>query len=102
MLSILTVNIGAASRERAGALLRWLTSRPEDVLILTETSAGAGTAYLLDHFRQAGYVVVYTPDGNGDRGTALVSRVQIVEQLSSALAGVTIPARVAGVVLGLQ
>lgn len=69
MLSILAVNIGAASRERAVAMLRWLASRAEDVFVLTETSAGAGTPYLLDRFRGSGYAVVHTPDGNGDRGT---------------------------------
>jgi exodeoxyribonuclease-3 len=102
MLSILTVNIGAAARRRAGALLRWLAGRPEDVLILTETSAGVGTAYLLDRFRRAGYVVAHTPDGSGDRGTALVTRVDVAEPLSSAFAGVTIPGRVAAVVLDTE
>lgn len=99
MLSILTVNIGAAARERAEAMLRWLAARPELVFILTETSAGAGTAYLLDRFRQAGYAVVHTPDANGDRGTAIVSRVAVAEPLSARFAGVTIPGRVAAAVL---
>ena len=97
MVSILTVNIGAAARERAGDLLAWLAQRPEDVFVLTETSAGSGTAYLLERFRQAGFAVLHTPDGNGDRGTALVSRVR-VEPLT-AFAGVTIPGRVAAAVL---
>jgi exodeoxyribonuclease-3 len=98
MLSILTVNIGAAARERAGELLGWLAGRTEDVFVLTETSAGSGTAYLLERFRQAGFAVLHTPDGNGDRGTALVSRVQVAEPLA-AFAGVTIPGRVAAAVL---
>jgi exodeoxyribonuclease-3 len=102
MLSILTVNVGAASRERAEVVLRWLAARPEDVLILTEMSAGAGTAYLLDRFRRAGYAVVHTPDGNGDRGTAIVSRVAVAEPLSARFAGVTIPGRVAAVVLDTE
>jgi len=97
MLSILTVNIGAASRERAEDMLRWLSGRPEDVFILTETSAGAGTAYLLDQFRQAGYAVVHTPDASGDRGAALVSRTAITETL--VMAGVSLPGRVAAAVL---
>src|SRR2546427_161524 len=71
MLSILTVNIGAAATARAGELLRWLAARPEDVFLLTETSNGSGTTYLLDRFRQAGYAIVHSPDANGDRGTAL-------------------------------
>jgi len=93
------MNIGAASRERAEPILRWLAVRSELVFILTETSAGAGTAYLLDRFRQAGYAVVHTPDANGDRGTAIVSRVAIGDPLSARFAGVTIPGRVAAAVL---
>jgi exodeoxyribonuclease-3 len=102
VLSILTVNIGAASRERAETMLRWLAARPELVFILTETSAGAGTAYLLDRFRSAGYAVLHTPDGNGDRGTAIVSRVAVSEPLSARFAGVTIPGRVAAAVLDTE
>lgn len=102
MLSILTVNVGAASRERAETMLRWLAARPEDVFILTETSAGAGTAYLLDRFRQAGYAVVHTPDGNGDRGAAIVSRATVAEPLSARFAGVSIPGRVAAAVLDTE
>jgi exodeoxyribonuclease-3 len=101
VLSILTVNIGAASRERAEDMLRWLAGRPEDVFVLTETSAGAGTAYLLDRFRQAGYAVVQTPEVNGDRGVALVSRVRIAEPLP-AFDGVTIPGRVAAAMLDTE
>ncbi|WP_239405503.1 endonuclease/exonuclease/phosphatase family protein [Frankia sp. Cj3] len=97
MFSILTVNIGAASRERAEDMLRWLSGRPEDVFILTETSAGTGTAYLLDQFRQAGYAVVHTPDASGDRGAALVSRTAVMETL--VMAGVSLPGRVAAAVL---
>ena len=99
MLSILTVNIGAAGRDRAGKLLHWLATRPEDTFVLTETSAGTGTAYILERFRDAGYAVVYTPDTSGDRGTALVSRVAVAEPLSAAIAGVSVPGRVAGAVL---
>lgn len=98
MLHILTLNIGAASRERADKLLGWLAARPEDVFVLTETSAGPGTAYLLDQFGRAGYAVANTPD-DGDRGTALVSRVPILDDELPALAKVSIPARVAAAVL---
>ncbi|KWX02442.1 Exodeoxyribonuclease III [Carbonactinospora thermoautotrophica] len=102
MFSILTVNIGAASRERAEVMLRWLAARPEDVFILTETSAGAGTTYLLDKFRQAGFAVVHTPDATGDRGTALVSRVSVTDTLSGHFAGVSIPGRVASALLATE
>jgi exodeoxyribonuclease-3 len=98
MLSILTVNIGAASRERAEVILRWLAGRTEEVFVLTETSAGSGTAYLLDRFRDTGYAVVHTPDASGDRGTALVSQVPIAEPLT-AFGDVSIPGRLAAAVL---
>ncbi|MDG4793074.1 endonuclease/exonuclease/phosphatase family protein [Micromonospora sp. WMMD1082] len=76
MLSILTVNIQATSRRRAEPLLRWLADRPEHVLLLTETSNGDGTAYLLDHFRRAG-CHVHHPTLDKDRGAALISRMPV-------------------------
>jgi exodeoxyribonuclease-3 len=101
VLRILTINIGAASRLRAEKLLTWLAARPEDVFMLTETSAGTGTAFLLDQFRRAGYVVVKTPD-DGDRGAAIVSRVHVFDEELAPLNKVTIPARVAAAVLDTQ
>jgi hypothetical protein len=67
VLSVLTVNIGAASQERARLLLNWLARRPEEVLVITETSAGPGTSWLLDRFRRAGFTVIKTPDADGER-----------------------------------
>jgi exodeoxyribonuclease III len=101
VLSILTVNLGAAARERAGVMLRWLAARPEDVLLLTETSGGSGTTWLLDRFRQAGYAVVHTPDLNGDRGAALVSKVRVAGWLAG-LTNITIPGRVAAAMLDTE
>ncbi|RAY13477.1 hypothetical protein DPM19_20700 [Actinomadura craniellae] len=98
MLDLLTVNLGAASRKRAEGLLSWLALRPEQVFLLTETSAGAGTSYLLERFRRAGYHVVKTPDV-GDRGAALVSRVSVVSELTM---DVTVPGRVAAAVLDTE
>ncbi|MEQ4306209.1 endonuclease/exonuclease/phosphatase family protein [Plantactinospora sp. B6F1] len=76
MLSILTLNIQATSRRRAEPLLRWLADRPEQILLLTETSAGDGTTYLLDQFRRAGCQIQHPPL-SGDRGTAMISRVPV-------------------------
>ena len=98
MLSILTVNIGAAARARAGDVLAWLAARPEDVFVLTETSGGTGTTWLLDRLRQAGYQVIHAPDPSGGRGTALISRVRVAGRLAG-LADTTIPGRVAAAVL---
>ncbi|WP_155354190.1 hypothetical protein [Acrocarpospora macrocephala] len=97
---MLTVNIGAAARDRAERMLGWLASRPEQVFLLTETSAGTGTTYLLDRFRQAGWAVINTPDV-GDRGAALVSQVPVVDQ-AWPLREVSIPGRVAAALLDTQ
>lgn len=94
MIRALTINIGAASRERADRLARWLANRQEEVFLLTETSAGPGTAHLLERFRSAGYAVVKTPDADGERGAALISRVPLLAQPAD-LAQVSIPCRVA-------
>jgi exodeoxyribonuclease III len=102
MLSLLTVNIGAASRDRAESLLTWLATQSADVLLLTETSAGPGTDYLLTRFRDAGYAVVHTPDSNGDRGTALVSRVTPHPAPFPHFANVSLPGRLAGAVLDTE
>ncbi|GGM28567.1 exodeoxyribonuclease III [Micromonospora sonchi] len=91
MLSILTLNIQATSRRRADALLSWLSGRPEQILLLTETSSGDGTAHLLDYFRRAG-CQVHHPPLPGDRGTAMISRVPITVR-PDITAGLSIPGR---------
>ncbi|GAB1818590.1 exodeoxyribonuclease III [Herbidospora sp. RD11066] len=96
-MSVLTVNIGATSLDRAGRLLEWLATRPEQVILLTETSSGDGTAHLLARFASAGWRVAKTPDVERDRGAALVSRIPIIESVD--LAPVSIPGRVAAAVL---
>ncbi|MFD0856708.1 endonuclease/exonuclease/phosphatase family protein [Actinomadura adrarensis] len=101
MLSVLTLNLGAAARPRAEALLEWLAGRPEQVLLLTETSAGPGTSYMLGRFREAGYTVIKTPD-QGERGAAIASRVEIVDSTALRLDGVTVPGRVAACLLECQ
>ncbi|WP_052422460.1 endonuclease/exonuclease/phosphatase family protein [Nonomuraea candida] len=93
MLRAVTINIGAAGPDRAELLLRWLAARDDDVILLTETSAGPGTAWMLERFRRAGYAVVKTPD-DGDRGAALVSRIPVTAGEPD-FGQVSIPARVA-------
>jgi exodeoxyribonuclease III len=56
------------------------------VLVITETSAGPGTSWLLDRFRRAGSAVIKTPDADGERGSALVSRVRVVQDLTAEFA----------------
>jgi exodeoxyribonuclease III len=99
MLGILTVNIGAAALPRGTALHEWLSTRTEDVFVLTETSSGAGTGHLCDEFRRAGWHVLHEPDSGGDRGVALFSKVAILENHFLSRAAVTLPGRVVSAVL---
>lgn len=92
---MLTLNVGAAALPRAENLLAWLAARPEDVFLLTETSSGPGTAYLMERFRTAGYAVEHTPDSTGDRGAAIVSKVPVTASLHPHLPGISLPGRVA-------
>jgi exodeoxyribonuclease-3 len=101
LLSILTVNIGAAALDRAESLLRWLDGRDEDVFILTETSEGNGTRYLLDRLRRAGLAVLHPGDTSGDRGVAIASRIPMVDA-GSAFDKVTIPGRVVAAMLDTE
>lgn len=76
-LTIVTLNIAAASKERALRLLEtWLLPSSFDVYVLTETSEGPGTQLILDTFRDAGWSVFRRPTLDKDRGVAIVSRVE--------------------------
>jgi exodeoxyribonuclease III len=92
-LGLLTFNIGAAARERAGAILRWLRTRREDVLVLTETSAGAGTQLLAAGLAADGFEVLATPHPR-ERGVLLATRLPGTRVRTLAL-DVTLPCRAA-------
>lgn len=96
-LSLLTFNIGAAAAPRAEAILRWLRSRSDDVIVLTETSSGAGTTLLAEGLRADGLRVYHSPEAR-ERGVLLASRIPIADNLSGQL-GVTLPCRAVAVVL---
>ncbi len=96
-LSLLTFNIGAAAVPRAGAILRWLRSRADDVIVLTETSGGTGTALLADGLLEAGFSLHYSQDPP-ERGVLLASRTPVAQNLSAQVA-VTLPCRASAVVL---
>ena len=53
----------------------WLTGQDADILVLTETSGGPGTAHLLDRYRQAGWHTNHAANLNGDRGAAILTRL---------------------------
>ena len=74
-LSLLTLNIGNPSPDRARRQLAWLIRREEDVLVLTETKASAGCRLLAGEFTAAGYAVHCPQPGPGEYGTMIVSTV---------------------------
>lgn len=98
-LSLITVNVGAPSIDRAHRQLQWLADRPEDVLVLTETKATAGSALLAEAFATAGYSVTFPEHAPGELGVMIVSKVgTTVDPLGAVMD--YLPARAAGVVVG--
>lgn len=97
-LSLITVNVGAPSLDRAQRQLRWLADRPEDVLVLTETKATAGSQFLAETFTAAGYAVTFPDHPPGELGVMIVSKLATTpDPLSTAMD--YLPARAAGVVV---
>jgi exodeoxyribonuclease-3 len=98
-LSLLTLNIANPSIDRAGALLAWLATRPEHVLALTETRAGAGCRHLAAAFTTAGYRVIYPEPAPGEYGVMIVSRLAAEpDPITRTLT--YLPTRAAGAVIG--
>jgi exodeoxyribonuclease-3 len=97
-LSFLTFNIGNPSEQRAQRQLAWLASRPEQILVLTETKASTGCRLLADAFTAAGYHVAFPLPGPGEYGTMIISRVQAEPGDFAAALGY-LPARAASVTL---
>src|SRR5688572_19122939 len=97
-LSLLTVNVGAPSIDRARRQLAWLAARPEEVLVLTETKATAGSVFLAEAFTAAGYSVIFPEHAPGELGVMIVSKLATtLDPLGAALD--YLPARAAGVVV---
>jgi len=97
-LSLITVNVGAPSIERAHRQLRWLAGRPEDVLVLTETKASAGSQFLAGAFAATGYSVTFPEHAPGELGVMIVSKLDTtVDRIGAAMD--YLPARLAGVVV---
>jgi exodeoxyribonuclease III len=57
---------------------------------------------LLDRFRRAGFAVIKTPEADGERGSALISRVRVVQDLTAEFAAVSVPCRVSAAMLGSE
>lgn len=97
-LSLLTLNLGAPSLDRAQRQLAWLARRPEDVFVLTETKATPGTRHLADTFTAAGYAVTMPDHADGELGVMIVSKAAThPDPLTDHLD--YLPARATGVVL---
>lgn len=80
--------MGAASLERAQRIADWLDDRSDDVVALTETSAGTGSALLMGRLAAQGFHVFTRPPGR-DRGALLAVRtakaIDITPQLASTM-----------------
>lgn len=101
-VSILTLNIGAASLIRARLILDWLEAQQCDVVVLTETSNGAGTEFILDRYRSAGWYVSHQRSPEADRGVAVVSRVAVLPSNRISLSGVSIAGRAVSITLSTE
>lgn len=97
-LTVLTINVGAPSLDRAQRQLRWLAARPEQVLVLTETKDTPGSRFLSEAFTRAGYAVTFPNHPAGELGVVIVSRLAVtVDPIGAAMD--YLPARVAGVMV---
>jgi exodeoxyribonuclease-3 len=90
------LNIAAAAEPRAAQILRWLRGRGDDLIVLSETSAGPGTEFLRRGLEADGYTIFATADP-GERGVLIASRLRVRETLGQIC--VTLPCRARGIVL---
>lgn len=79
-ITIATINIAAASKERARRILdEWIAPSSFDVYVLTETSEGAGTQLIISEFKMANWSVFQRPTLPKDRGVTILSRIKATE-----------------------
>lgn len=96
-LSLLTLNLAAPPVERAKRLLEYLFARDEQVLVLTETGVGRGSALIADVCRAAGWQVLTTPLTGSQRGVMVVGRDVSLTPDASITVPTVLPERVLGV-----
>lgn len=93
---MLTFNISVAAEARASRILSWLRQRGDDVIVLSETNGGPGTALLRERLAATGYDVLTGPQ-EGERGVLIASRLPVVRQVAEL--SVTLPCRAQGIVV---
>lgn len=99
-LRAVTLNIGAAALPRAEAILAWLMRRDDDVIVLTETSAGSGSALIAATLEARGYTVIWRQPVS-DRGVMVAARPPVKSRLCGQL-DVTLPWRIAAIELDVK
>jgi exonuclease III len=74
-ISVATLNIGAASKQRAQRILdEWIIPSSYDIFVFTETSEGEGTSLIASAFVDVGWAIAHFPVQD-DRGVLLASRI---------------------------
>jgi exodeoxyribonuclease-3 len=94
--SVLTFNISVAAEPRAERILRWLRRRGDEVIVLSETSAGTGTELIRAGLEADGYSTFGSVEGR-ERGVMIASRLPLARPLE--VRSVSVPARAHGVIL---
>lgn len=94
--SVLTFNISVAAEPRAERILRWLRGRGDEVIVLSETSAGLGTELIRAGLEADGYATFGSVEGR-ERGVMIASRLPLARPLE--VRSVSVPARAHGVIL---
>lgn len=99
-ITLLTLNIGGPSVERAVKISEYLNGSAPDVIVLTETRPTAGTRHLLGGLADAGYTAHgHLPECPTGRGAAVLSRVAPTTETGRP-AGVDLPHRLVAANIG--
>jgi exodeoxyribonuclease-3 len=91
-ISILSLNIGNPSLERALKQVEWFNHRTEDIFVLTETKNSIGCNYLADYFSgmtlsffqkaNTESQVIFPHSATGDLGTMIISKIPVDKKSS--------------------
>jgi exodeoxyribonuclease-3 len=84
-LGLLTLNVANPSAARAERQLEWLSARPEQVFVLTETGASGGSRLLLERLASAGWEVRAGAEHDRERGVAIAARLRVAAREGNVL-----------------